>query len=170
MATNDVPSGGARGHLLQERPRLSNDGAVNGSTTHGGTRLTTAVMFVDALESSVAFYRELLGMEVKARDELAALLVSADGSQLYLRDKGKRASHYLGSVGVQYVIWAAADEESLRRCERFLKEGSAHVATQDVAGFTFVEGRDPNGLPVMITYPGPDLVERHQIMARIYSW
>lgn len=127
-------------------------------------------MFVNALESSVAFYRELLGMEVKTRGEFAALLVSADGSQLYLRDKGKRASHSLGSVGVQYVIWAAADEESLRRCERFLKEGSAHVATKDSVGFSLVEGRDPNGLPVMITYPGPDLVERHQIMARIYSW
>jgi catechol 2,3-dioxygenase-like lactoylglutathione lyase family enzyme len=127
-------------------------------------------MFVNALESSVAFYRELLGMEVQARGELAALLVSADGFQLYLRDKGKRASHSLGSVGVQYVIWAAAGEESLRRCERFLKERSAHVATKDVAGFTLVEGRDPNDLPVMITYPGPDLVERHQIMARIYSW
>src|SRR5687768_5230185 len=118
MTTNEVPSGRATARVLQERPRQPNDRAVSGSTTHGGTRLATAVMFVNALESSVAFYRELLGMEVKARDESAALLVSVDGFQLYLRDRGKRASHSLGSVGVQYVIWAAAGEESLRRCER----------------------------------------------------
>jgi catechol 2,3-dioxygenase-like lactoylglutathione lyase family enzyme len=127
-------------------------------------------MFVSALESSVCFYRELLGLDVNARDEFAALLAGADGFQLYLRDKGSRASHALGSVGVQYVIWATDDAESLRRCEQFLKERSAHVATLDAAGFTLLEGRDPNGLPVMITYPGPGLVERHQIMARIYSW
>jgi catechol 2,3-dioxygenase-like lactoylglutathione lyase family enzyme len=156
--------------MQEERPRQPDDGAPSGWPKDDGTRLATAVMFVNALESSVSFYRELLGMEVKARDESAALLVSGDGFQLYLRDKGKRASHSLGSVGVQYVIWAAADEESLRRCERFLKDGSAHVTTQDVAGFTLVEGRDPNGLPVMITYPGPALVERHKIMSRIYSW
>jgi catechol 2,3-dioxygenase-like lactoylglutathione lyase family enzyme len=170
MATTEAPSGGARAHVFEGPPRQPDGAALSGSVTHGGTRLATAVMFVNALELSVAFYRELLGMEVKARVESAALLVSVDGFQLYLRDKGERASHALGSVGVQYVIWAAPDEESLRRCERFLKAGSAHVATQDVAGFTLVEGRDPNGLPVMITYPGPDLVERHQIMARIYSW
>ena len=156
--------------MLAERRRQPSDVDGNEPAATCGVRLATAVMFVYDLESSVRFYRELLWMEVRARDEFVALLVSADEFQLYLRDKGKRASHALGSVGVQYVIWTAADEESLRRCERFLKDSSSHVATQDVGGFTLVEGRDPSGLPVMITYPGPDLVKRHQIMARIYPW
>ncbi len=156
--------------MLPDRGALPHATDGNEPPATCGVRLATAVMFVAELEPSVRFYHELFGMEVRVRDEYAALLISADGSQLYLRDKGRRASHSLGSVGVQYVIWAAADEEGLRRCERILKERSAHVATLDVEGFTLVEGRDPNGLPVMITYPGPGLVERHQIMARIYSW
>ena len=132
-------------------------------------RLASAVMFVRELERSTSFYRELLGMEVTVRSDSAVLLVGA-GSQLYLRERGPGAEHALGSVGVQYVIWTAVDEADLLRCERFLEERSAYVQSHAVDGFTLVEGRDPSGLPVMVTYPGPDEAVRHQISARLYSW
>jgi catechol 2,3-dioxygenase-like lactoylglutathione lyase family enzyme len=45
-------------------------------------------MFVHDLDSSVSFYRELLGMTVTVADNTAALLVSADGFQLYVRSMG----------------------------------------------------------------------------------
>ena len=135
-----------------------------------GARLASAVMFVADLEVSVAFYRELLGMEATIRSDSAALLVSADGFQLYLRAMSRNAQHALGSIGVQYVIWTAANDEDLRRCERFLNARSAHVRTHAADGFTLVEGRDPNGVPFVITYPGPDQAARHEIMSRIYAW
>jgi catechol 2,3-dioxygenase-like lactoylglutathione lyase family enzyme len=127
-------------------------------------------MFVDDVESSVTFYRELLGMEVTIRGTSAALLVSTDGFQLYLRSMSQSAQHGLGSIGVQYVIWTAAGDEDLRRCERFLKDRSAHVSTQTADGFTLVEGRDPSGVPFVMSYPGPDQAVRHEIMSRIYVW
>lgn len=67
-------------------------------------------------------------------------------------------------------IWTAADEEDLERCERFLRDRSAHVQTMTLDGFRVIEGRDPSRLPVVMTYPGPDEVARHQIMSRIYAW
>lgn len=135
-----------------------------------GVRLASVVMFVHDLDVSVAFYRALLGMEVTVRSPTAALLVSVDDFQLYLRAMGPGATRALGAAGVQYVIWTATDEEDLRRCEALLRDASAHVHTQTGDGFTLVEGRDPNGVPVMVTYPGPDLAVRHRIMARIYAW
>jgi catechol 2,3-dioxygenase-like lactoylglutathione lyase family enzyme len=135
-----------------------------------GARLATVVMFVRDLDASVRFYRELLAMEVTVRDHSAALLVGADADQLYLREIGPRSPHFLGNVGVQYVIWAAADIEDLRRCAQFLQEASARVRTQTVDGITFVEGQDPSGLPVVVTFPGPDQTARHRIMGRIYNW
>src|SRR5439155_1687443 len=80
----------------------------------------------------------------------------ADGTQLILWAMGHGAAHPLGSVGVQYVIWTAAGPEDLDRCERVLKSRSAHQHSRSSAAVTLVEGRDPDDIPVMIAYPGPD--------------
>lgn len=133
-------------------------------------RLASAVMYVQELERSVAFYRELLGLEVTHRDETAALLVTPEGFQLYLRSMGLGTQHPLGSVGIQYVVWTADGEEDLRRCERVLRAHSDHVSSQSVDGFTWVEGRGPDDVPVVVTYPGPDQAPRHRILQRIYQW
>lgn len=68
------------------------------------------------------------------------------------------------------MIWTAPDHEDLLRCERLLKDGCAHVRTQTADAFTLVEGCDPSGVPVMVTYPWPDQAVRHEIMSRIYAW
>jgi catechol 2,3-dioxygenase-like lactoylglutathione lyase family enzyme len=133
-------------------------------------RLASAVMFVADLDRSVAFYRELLGLDVTVRGGEAALLASADGYQLYLRRIGPRAEHPSGPIGVQYVIWTAENEDDLQRCERVMKAQSAHVRSSTVDGFTMVEGRGPDGVPVVVTYPGPEQVPRHEILERIYAW
>lgn len=65
--------------------------------------LASAVMFVADLDRSVMFYQELLGLEATTRSDEAALLVSPDGYQLYLRSIGKRAQHFTGAVGIQYL-------------------------------------------------------------------
>jgi catechol 2,3-dioxygenase-like lactoylglutathione lyase family enzyme len=127
-------------------------------------------MFVRELERSVSFYRELLGLKVNVRDNAAALLVSPDGFELYLRSMGTGAHHPLGNVGIQYLVWTADDEQDLRRYEQQLRAQSGYVTRQTVDGVTVVEGRDPDGLPVLVSYPRPGDVPSHQIRRRIYGW
>ncbi|MEU7837313.1 VOC family protein [Nonomuraea sp. NPDC049129] len=70
------PGGAQRVSLPEAAPRV---------------RLASVVMFVRDLDVSVDFYRELLGMEVRVRSATAALLVSADSLQVYLRAMGTNA-------------------------------------------------------------------------------
>jgi catechol 2,3-dioxygenase-like lactoylglutathione lyase family enzyme len=135
-----------------------------------GVRLGSAVLFVQDLDRSVSFYTEVLALEEADRSTTAALLVSADRAQLILRAMGAGAAHPLGSVGVQYVVWTAAGPADLDRAERALKNRSAHQQNRSSAGVTVVEGRDPDDLPVLIAYPGPDQVPLHELPVRIYGW
>ncbi|WP_329172089.1 MULTISPECIES: VOC family protein [unclassified Streptomyces] len=129
------------------------------------------VVFVRDLDRAVDFYQELLLMRVAVRTTTAVLLVGADDTQLYLRVMGSGGEHPLGAIGVQYVIWTANSRDDLERCERMLKERSAHISSKDTAdGVTVVEGRDPDGLPLVIAHPGPRGAAGQEIMARIYAW
>jgi catechol-2,3-dioxygenase len=134
-----------------------------------GTRIGSVVMFVQDLHRSVSFYQELLALEVADRSPTAALLTSASGSQLILRSMGSGV-HSLGGVGVQYVIWTAADREELDRIERVLKQRAAHLDTRTSGGTTAVEGRDPDNITVMVIYPGPEEEPLHKLPVRIYGW
>jgi catechol 2,3-dioxygenase-like lactoylglutathione lyase family enzyme len=135
-----------------------------------GSRIGSAVMFVQNLDRSVSFYQQVLSLEVADRSPTAALLASGGGSQLILRAMGAGAVHTLGGVGVQYVIWTAADEDDLDRCERVLKELSAHRDSRAAGPVRAVEGRDPDDIAVMIVHPGPDQVPLHELPVRIYGW
>jgi catechol 2,3-dioxygenase-like lactoylglutathione lyase family enzyme len=135
-----------------------------------GARLGSVVMFVQDLDRSVTFYTEVLALKVTDRSPTAALLASDSGAQLILRAMGSNASHSLGSVGVHYVIWTADGKEDLDRAERALRERSAHRQTRVSGGIEAVEGRDPDDLVLMITYPGPDQLPLHELPVRIYGW
>jgi catechol 2,3-dioxygenase-like lactoylglutathione lyase family enzyme len=126
-------------------------------------------MFVQDLGRSVSFYRQVLALEVVDQNTTAALL-SGDGTQLVLRSMGSGAFHPLGGVGVQYVIWTAADQADLERCERALKELSAYRDTRASGQAVAVEGRDPDDVVVMVVYPGPDQLPLHELPVRIYGW
>jgi catechol 2,3-dioxygenase-like lactoylglutathione lyase family enzyme len=133
-------------------------------------RLGSAVMFVHQLDRSVAFYRDVLGLEVVDRDTTAALLASDAGAQLILRAMGSNAPHPLGAVGVQYVTWAADGQEELDRIEAALRHRQAYRQTRTSDGATAIEGRDPDDIVLMVTYPGPDQAPLHKLPARIYGW
>ncbi|RFA06699.1 hypothetical protein B7R21_18735 [Subtercola boreus] len=133
-------------------------------------RLSSAVMFVTNLDRSIDFYTKLLQASVTTRDTSAALLVGPGDYQLYLRDRGNRTEHALGSIGIQYLIWSSDTLEDLRRCEGILRELSDHVTAQTIDGFDIVEGPGPDGVPIVIVFPGPDELRRDQIIPRIYSW
>jgi catechol 2,3-dioxygenase-like lactoylglutathione lyase family enzyme len=132
--------------------------------------LSSIVVFVTDLARSIDFYSEFLGAGPTLRNESAALLVTPDGSQLYLRDIGPKAEHALGAVGPQYPLWSAESRAQLDRCEAFLRSRSDCVTVTEQAGFRLVEGRDPDDEPVVVTYPGPDKLPRLEIIDRIYAW
>lgn len=135
-----------------------------------GTRIGSAVMFVQQLDRSVSFYTELLAMRVADQSPTAALLVSPGGAQLFLRAMGSNAGHPLGGVGLQYVIWTADSQEDFARCERVLKAHSAHRETRSSNGVMAVEGHDPDDTVVMISYPGPEEIPARELPVRIYGW
>jgi catechol 2,3-dioxygenase-like lactoylglutathione lyase family enzyme len=135
-----------------------------------GPRLGSAVMFVQNLDRSVSFYQQVLGLKVTDSSPTAALLFSEGGAQLILRAMGSGAVHSLGGVGIQYLVWTAADEADLDRCERVLKELSAHRDTRSSGPVKVVEGHDPDDVVLMITYPGPDQLPLHELPVRIYGW
>lgn len=135
-----------------------------------GLRLASAVMFVTDLARSVDFYERLLGWQVSLMDDTVALLVGAEGFELYLRAMGSRVQHPLGSLGIQYLMWTADDDDDLTRCEGVLRSESAHVTRTSGDGITVVEGRGPDNVPVLVAYPGPALAPRTEILRRIYEW
>jgi catechol 2,3-dioxygenase-like lactoylglutathione lyase family enzyme len=133
-------------------------------------RLGAVVTFVQDLGRSVEFYTEVLDLRVTDTSSTAALLASGDGAQLILRAMGSNAGHALGSVGVQYVVWIAPGRDYLDRCERLLRERSAHRETRTDGSHVAVEGRDPDDIVVMVVYPGPDAEPAGKLPARIYGW
>jgi catechol 2,3-dioxygenase-like lactoylglutathione lyase family enzyme len=136
-----------------------------------GARIGSVVMFVSDLDRSVSFYTDLLALAVADRSATAALLRSAEGSQLILRSMGGNAARALGSIGVQYVVWTASSDQDLRRCEQVLRTRSAHIQTRSAdERISAVEGRDPDGVEVVVTYPGPDLAPLHELPVQIYGW
>jgi catechol 2,3-dioxygenase-like lactoylglutathione lyase family enzyme len=138
--------------------------------TSSQLKLASVVMFVKDLAKSIDFYRRLLLLEPTVQNDTAALLVGRDCYQLYLTCIGSGASHSLGGIGYQYVIWTAASDEELLRCETVLRTQSEHVTVTQHQGFRMVEGRDPDDVPVLVTYPGPDEAPRQEIISRIYDW
>jgi catechol 2,3-dioxygenase-like lactoylglutathione lyase family enzyme len=132
-------------------------------------RLGSMVMFVRELDRSVDFYTGVLGLEVVDRSPTAALL-SSPAVQLVLRSIGDNAPHPLGAVGVQYAVWTAASQADLDHSELALKHRAAHLETRSSDGQKVVEGRDPDDVVVMVSYPGPDQVPLRKLPARIYGW
>ena len=135
-----------------------------------GARLGSVVIFVHDLDRSVGFYVDVLALEVGDRSTTAALLSNAVGTQLILRAMGPGVGRALGAVGVQYVVWVAAGQEDLERCEHALRRRDAHQETRSSDGVTVVEGRDPDDMAVLVSHPGPDLLPIRQLPARIYGW
>jgi hypothetical protein len=160
----------ASSHFEVPRTRVPDKGRTSGRAAEHPLQLASAVIFVRELDRSVSFYRELLGWDVTVHDSTAALLVSPDGYEMYLRSMGKDAYHTLGNIGVQYIIWTAPHEDDLKRCEQVLRKFSLQVTNQTAGMCTIVEGRDPDDLPVLVTYPGPAQVPGHEILQRIYRW
>jgi hypothetical protein len=105
-----MPLDHAATHVAAEPGLLAGEDNPARSGEPASSSLASAVMFVSELNRAVAFYAELLAWTIAVHALDAALLTCTDGFQLYLRRRGPRASHGLGHIGVQYVIWTAPSE------------------------------------------------------------
>jgi predicted transcriptional regulator len=130
-------------------------------------RLASVVVFVSDLARSLGFYQPLLRYTITVNDADAALLTGPDGSQLYLHQVSDGSARRDDGVGVQWAAWTAGGPEDLDRCTEVLKKRNAYVRRDIIESIDILEGRDPDGLPVLITYPGPDQTPRHLIDPRI---
>jgi len=137
-------------------------------------RLSAAVVFVRNLDRSLKFYTEVLGLAVVDRSPTAVLLGEQNGSdggpQLVLRAFGENATHPLGSLGVQYLIWMTESRDDLDRRVALLQQRSAYTETHSHGDSITIEGRDPDDLVVMIGYRPPGQPALHGLPARVYAW
>jgi catechol 2,3-dioxygenase-like lactoylglutathione lyase family enzyme len=131
--------------------------------------LTTAAVFVTQLSRSVDFYSRLMGCTVAVAEPKAAILLTAGGFQIYLVERGARAAHPLGGVGVHRLMWAVGGAAELDRFRVALQAEGAYVDSFTEGDITFVEGRDPDGLRVVVAYPGPRARPRSIVASRFYS-
>jgi catechol 2,3-dioxygenase-like lactoylglutathione lyase family enzyme len=132
-------------------------------------KVASSVLFVAELDRSVNFYRDLFGCEQAIRGEHAALLIAPGGFQVYLIARGGRAEHPTGGIGPHLLMWAANSMEGLEYFEQALKDTDSHTYTHSAGGVTFVEGRDPDGIRVIIAHPDPEQRPRSVLDMRLYS-
>ena len=131
-------------------------------------RLASVAVSVSDLGRSLGFYQPLLRYTVTASDAGVALLSGPNGSQLYLHQVGNDSTRRNEGVGLQWAAWTAGSADDLDRCTQLLQERSAYVRRDIIEGINILQGRDPDGLPVVIAYPGPDQAPRQMINSRIY--
>lgn len=139
-------------------------------TTGFAADVTSAVLFVSDLDRSVSFYSDVFSCRVSLREAGASLLLTPSGFQIYVIAKGPREPHPTGGIGDRHLIWAAGSVAALEHFEAVLRSRGAHTETYtDVGGVTFVEGRDPDGIRVMIAHPGPQERPRSVVDGRLYN-
>jgi catechol-2,3-dioxygenase len=135
-----------------------------------GLQISGVVIYVQDLDRSVRFYRELLGLESFDTSATAALLGTKDGTYLVLRGTGSAAAHPLGGIGLQWVVWSLPTKQDLDRCEQILRQQSAYRESRSDANLTTVEGRDPDDLTVLLVYADGSDAAMRELPARIYAW
>jgi catechol 2,3-dioxygenase-like lactoylglutathione lyase family enzyme len=132
-------------------------------------RLTCAVIFVTDVERASAFYAEILGLEVEINEPDARLLMGPLGDRIVLRAR-PGAERVGGTIGVQYLVWAAQDAEDLARAEDALKRRDAYVQTSRQDGVTIVEGHDPDRSPILLSFPMRAGTAMKALPTRVYSY
>lgn len=68
----------------------------------------------------------------------------------------------------RYLMWATDSAASLDRYEQRLADTGRHTHAYTAGGVRFVEGRDPDGIRVVITHPSPQKHPRSVIGSRLY--
>lgn len=132
-------------------------------------KVASSVLYVSELERSVSFYRDLFGCVVTLRSADAALLVTAEGFQLYIIERGTHAHRHPNGLGHHLLMWATDSPEGVESLKQALLGTGSYVDTHVSGGITFLEGRDPDGLRIVIAHPDPAHQPRSIIDSHLYS-
>lgn len=132
-------------------------------------QVTSSVIIVNDLGRSVDFYSTMFGCKTSLREDNAALLLAPDGFQLYLLAKGDEAPHPTGGIGTHHLMWATDDPDSLTDIAEKLKSLGNYTDTHTSGGVTFVEGRDPDGIRIVVAHPSPEQRPRSVLDWRLYN-
>ena len=132
-------------------------------------KAASSVIFVAELERSVSFYQRLFNCTVPVRQGNGALLLTPDGFQLYLVAKGSHQEHPTGGIGEHHLMWSTDSPAALAHFERVLKDLGGYTYTHTDGEVVFVEGRDPDGIRVVIAHPSPEQQPRSVLDGRLYN-
>src|SRR4249920_4274581 len=115
-------------------------------------RLNHAVLYVRDVERSVAFYRDVLGLEPVHDDwrTMGAAFVRAKGSandhDLGLFGIGQAAPGPVrGAVGLYHLAWEVDRVEDLVEAREVLRQAGALVGQSDHGATKSLYGMDPDG-------------------------
>lgn len=126
-------------------------------------QLNHAVLFVDDLQASVAFYSDVLGFE--PIDDLsgmsgAAFLRAADSTNdhdlgLFEIKGGSPSRAGRATVGLYHLAWEVDTLGTLEQLQSRLAEASALVGASDHGTTKSLYGKDPSGLEFEIVWLVP---------------
>ena len=112
-------------------------------------RLNHAVLFVSDLERSLAFYRDIFGFKVIAREGRMAFLraeKSENHHDLGLLEMGAKAPRPpRGSTGLYHLAWELSDIKELAAAREVLIKAKAFTGESDHGATKSVYGADPDG-------------------------
>ncbi|CAN5157162.1 hypothetical protein BH09ACT1_BH09ACT1_16450 [soil metagenome] len=120
------------------------------------------------LARSVDFYSRIMHCTPTVTNNNAALLLTADGFQLYIVQVGPKTLHTLDGIGSGGLMWSVETAEELAAVEAVMKAEGCHVDTHTDDGVTFVQARDPDHLRVIVATPAPSSLPRTSIAPRFY--
>ena len=127
------------------------------------------MVVVHRLDRSVAFYRELLDLDVGAASGEAVLLSSRRGDRLVLRELGA-APHVSAGIGVLFLIWSVQSAADLDRAEAVLRAREAFASRSVDEGWDVLEGHDPDNIRVVVACPPVSGSQRTSLPARVYGY
>ena len=112
-------------------------------------RLNHAVLFVAQLERAIAFYRDIFGFKVIAREGQMAFLRasrSENHHDLGLLEVGDRAPRPArGSIGLYHLAWELSSITELASAREELIKVDALTGESDHGATKSVYGTDPDG-------------------------
>lgn len=132
----------------------------------GKARIASCLMRVSDLDRSVNFYCDVFQCHAAIHERDAALLLTPDGFEIYLRTHETSRAGGVTDIGIEQVIWSADSEEELKRIEQRLRVHYPSTYSNTLDGISFVDGIDPDDIRVLITYPSPQQLPREVIDRR----
>ena len=129
----------------------------------GAVRAASCLMEVSDLDRSIRFYCDVFECRITIHEPDAALLLTPDGFQLYLRVSETSVGRNIGDLGITQIIWSTDSKTTLDQIEHRLRTCYPPTYTNTANGISFVDGIDPDGCRVLIAYPSPEQLPREVI-------